>query len=495
MSEPLSLKERIEFSKVANKARADPIYFCKDILGWKSIWPKQEEIIRTFYQNKYNPSLQEFKELAWVSGQRSGKTATVAHLGAFEFFEIASLDNPSIQYGLLPNQPLAVNCIAAGKEQALDGVFSLMRNALESSDWINQWFDLKYSEGRVDCLKKHVFAQIKAARADTGAGYTSKACIFDELDLFNKTTESKASAENVFRKLVNSTMTLGNRGKVVSISSLDNTDGMMSKVYYDASLKKNALTYNLCTWEVNPSPEVSEAHLLEEYKYNMEAFWKYFANQPGVVSKLLFPEGSVRLDRNQYNIFELGYVPEQSQNKIHVMGCDPAFRNDSFGIACGYREGDHIVIDGAWRFRKISGKESYVRPSDIENFIFDWIGPLNVETFVFDVDLILSTVEKLEDNGINCIKHLADSEAYSKWVNLNSGIGELGLTVTYDEHLKRECDQLYKKALPSGKMRVDHPENNNGSKDIADCVANCIWYLSNNETGNTWRPVGNFIRI
>ena len=134
--------------------------------------------------------------------------------------------------------------------------------------------------------------------------------------------------------------------------------------------------------------------------------------------------------------------------------------------------------------------EAYVKPSEIEEFILQWVSELNVETFIYDVDLILATVEKLErDYGINCIKHIAGEEAYSIWVNLNAGLGEYELSIPYNEHLRRECKQLTKYELPSGKLRIDHPKTKMGSKDTADCVSNIIWYLSSNDTANVRLPV------
>lgn len=284
-------------------------------------------------------------------------------------------------------------------------------------------------------------------------------------------------------------MTLGDDGKVVSISSLDNTDGMMSKVYYDACNKENALAYKLCTWEVNPNPEVTEEALRKEFALNINAFYKYFANMPEVSSGQLFP-GVVRLNKDMRNVFDYDIdevIPTAQYN--HVMAVDPAFRNDSFGIATGYRHGNHIYIDGVKKVSKGKGStESYIRPSDIENFVFEWIPRLNVDTFIYDVDLVLGIVEKLDDIGFTTVKHHADGEAYSRWLNLNDYVGEIDLDIVYNENLHHEAKQLSKEQLPSGKVRIDHPYS--GSKDLADVVSNSIWYLCDYESDLVFKPVG-----
>ena len=131
-----------------------------------------------------------------------------------------------------------------------------------------------------------------------------------------------------------------------------------------------------------------------------------------------------------------------------------------------------------------------MKPSEIENFILKWVETLNVETFIYDVDLVLATVEKLENNyGITCIKHIAGEDAYSTWVNLNDGNGEYNLSIPFNEFLSREAKQLTKYELPSGKLRIDHPNTKTGSKDMSDTVANCIWWLANNDTHIVRAPV------
>ena len=186
-NETLTDKEKLAYSRDAIKARKDPVWFMKEILDWKTIYPKQEEIVRNFYRNKYDKSLSEYKKLVIRAGQRAGKTVLGSKICAYEFLELVTLENPAQHYKVMKNQPIAISCIAAGKDQALDGIFSLLSNDIESNDWFNQYFDLKITEGRIDCNRafvdgestnKNVFVQVKAAKADTGAGYTSKAVFF-----------------------------------------------------------------------------------------------------------------------------------------------------------------------------------------------------------------------------------------------------------------------------------------------------------------------------
>jgi len=485
-----SVAESIEFSKEVNKCRNDPVYFIKEVLGFKTLYPAQEKIVRDFYRHKYSDQNQEYKKLVLRIGQRAGKTLLASSMACFEFFELISLENPAEHYGLVSIQPIVVSCVAAGADQARDGIYRLASGFLKESEFINKYWTLKYKEDRIECEEKNVFMQVRAANAATAAGYTAKAAFFDEIDLFQK-TDSKMGSDMIYSKFVNSTKTLGRNGKVVAISSVQYTDGLINKLYYDGleemTPEKGELTLAVSfkTWEVNPSPEVSEEVLREEYKYKMDIFYRDFANQPEVSGGLMFP-GGVRLTP-MINVFERDELPDDYNHIHHVMAIDPAYRNDSFGIAVGYRVGEHIIIDGVKRFEKIASNEAFIKPSDIRNYILEWINKLHVQAFIFDTDMYLETLEEVKNHGIELVKHVAGIDAYSQWLELNDGIGPYQLDVVHDELLLREARQLVKKQTATGKIKPDHPWN--GSKDVSDCVANCIWYLTSHETGATYKPV------
>lgn len=626
--ETLTGKDRIQYIRDVTKARNDPIWFMKEKMGWTSMFKKQEEITRTFYQHLYSPNAPEYKKLIIKAGQRclskdtkvltreyghitieelynkfhegdiiyirnengwvkvsnafytgfkkqyrlllsdkkwidcsiehkfyvnggwvplvyikpgdvircfdityqifydttvigwdeckftiemydlhvpdgncyvangilthnSGKSALGAKICGFEFFKLLSLEDPAEHYGLMKNQRISVNIVAASKKQASDNLFGIFLTDFQENEWIQQWFDLKFTDERIDCKHKHVFAEVAAAKIDSGAatGATSAAVFGDEVDLWHNQALSKLNASLVWSKMVNSTQTLGIKGKCIAISSMQDENGMINQLYTEGIEEDTTLTYDLKTWEMND--RLTKEMLLEEYKYKMEMFWRDFANQPSATSGHVFPGNSLNLSKSQYNVFELGYVPEESKNYYHVMAVDPAYRNDSFGISTGYKTHDSIVIDGVMKFQKgENSTEAYVKPSEVEEFILQWVSELNVETFIYDVDLILSTVEKLErDYGINCIKHIAGEDSYSLWVNLNAGLGDYNLIVPYNEHLYRECKHLTKSELPSGKIRIDHPKTKTGSKDVSDTVSNCIWYLGSNDMANVRLPV------
>ena len=503
MSETLTDKEKIEYSRDVFKARKDPVWFMKDILGWKSIFPAQEKIVKDFYRNKYDKSLSEYKKLIIRAGQRSGKTVLGSKICAYEFMELITLDNPASHYGLMKNQPIAISCVAAGRDQALDGIFSLLRNDIEENEWFTQYFDLSITEGRIECnssfvdgekTSKNAFVQVKAAKADTGAGYTSKAVFFfDEIDLFQR-TDSKIGAEMVYSKMVNSTQTLGINGKVIAISSTQYPDGMITRLYQSGLKERTTLTFNIPTWEMNPF--IIKDELMEEYKFRMDAFWRDFANQPEVSGGLQFPE-KVKLNKTIANVLQMDFntLPNSIKRHRRVLAIDPAYKNDSFGVGCGYREGDYIIIDGVHKFQKdeYCGEE-YILPSDIRTFIVGAINALNIDTFVYDTFITPELNEYVErELNVELIEHIVKKPDYDRWRELQEGNNNIKLDIVYNDFLEEECNQLVVTSTPTGKPKTDHTSYS--TKDVADTVANCIWYLTSYEPEYSYTPLGPMVFV
>lgn len=493
-NETLTGKDYIEYMKSVIKASNDPVWFIKDILGFP-LYPVQEEIIYNYYQHKYNTNLPELKKLIMIMGQRSGKTAMASTIMAYELFELIRHEKPAEYFNLAPGAMLAVTCVAVSRDQAHYGVFSNMQNMLEKNEWFQQWFDdLVFRDQRIESEQRQVIAQVLAANVATAAGYTNKCVIFDELDLFQQSLTSKISADLVYTKLCNSTQTFKERGKIVAISSLQYVDGLMTSIYKDGLDEHQTLAIKKCTWEVNPT--ITEEQLRDEYKYNMTAFFRDFANQPGVASGLQFPEGVI-LNPSMENVLLDDYIPEYEGRHPyqHVMCIDPAYKNDSFGVATGYRKHNHIFIDGVRKFTNMDNQygDAFIKPSDIRRFIERKIPELNVTGFVHDVYMYPEILESVKYKfGIQPVLHQVSNADYNRWRELQDKVGELRnyeLQVVYDSDLQREANRLITKRLDSGKVRTDHTWRE--SKDVSDTVANCIWYMTGYQPDDfTYKPVG-----
>lgn len=457
------------------KAKSDPIWFMEEILGQK-LFPMQAKIVRDFYQNRYNPTLPQKKHLTVVAGMRSGKTALASMIGAYEFFDVITLPNPSEYYGLLRNQPIFLTTVATSSTLAEDGVFYNWINHIESSEWFDTWVKLRIRDDRIECGDKNVICQVLGSWATTVAGRSNRFVAFDELDLFEQATQGKRSGWEMYATLSKSTTTFGLDGHIMAISSPKSPTGVIMSLYHRGKDDPNSCSYKLPTWEMNP--HITKEALIEEHKFDMPTFWRDFGCQPEIAGGVQFPE-RVKLI-HMTNVLASDYIPTKNIRHIsRVMAIDPAVTNDSFGIACGYIDsiGD-VIIDGVFRFSKNEG-DVYISPREVENFIYSAIPRLNINAFVYDTWMFPNIIEEIKIRfGIEGQKHIVGKEDYDRWRGLQEHPNESGrgLKVVYDKRLENEANNLIVKSLASGKPKTDHPAGH--SKDMADCVANCIWYLT-----------------
>ena len=477
-------KDSLEFLTTVIRGSTDPVWFVENILGVHTLYPAQEEMIRDFYRHKYNPSLEPYKDFICVGGMRGGKTALMSMIGCYEVFDVISKPNPQEYWGLLPRQLISVSCLAASERQIQDGIYYNILQFIENSDWFNTWYDFTYRASDIECRDKNFKLRTLSSSANTGAGRSNKAVFFDELDLFEGTDGPREAWQtyNVMRK---STVTFGRDGHSFAISSPRDENGIIMTLYKRANMttadggiaQPDVYAVLKPTWELNPS--ISEDELREEYKFDMDTFYRDFACDPSSVSRTQFPAG-VKLYRRP-NMLGKDYVLHSSVP--HVVAIDPAWKNDAYGVATGYydyRRGVTIV-DGVINLKK-DDDQKYLLPSSVKKYISAICANLNATTMIYDVMISPEIVEFCEyTKNMRVVEHIVDTPDYDRWRD-DQESGEI--EVVYNEMLKYEAERLIRKKLAT-KIKVDHPKD--GSKDMSDCVANIHWFF-NSENDVVQRP-------
>lgn len=470
----------------------DPIWWTNEVLG-VDLFPAQEEIMREFYRSRYNPLLPQYKQLILVAGMRSGKTALASVMGCYEFWDAITMPNPAEYYKLLKNQKLFIQIVSVSEKQASDGVFSNIQTMLENCEWLNTWFDVDIRSDNVECNDKRIKLQTLSSWATTAVGRTSRCVIFDELALF-ESTGGKRGAWEIWSRLKKSTDTLGDDGHVIGISSPQHPTDIIMRLHlegknamrreYEIRTEKikippnykpnNILSYMRPTWEMNPN--FNESVLREEYKRDLPTFYRDYACKPEIAGGIEFPEGVFL--KPMVNILQMESLPLMT-DKSRVLAIDPAVTNDRFGIACGYLDNmtGGISVDGVHKFTKKEG-DAFIRPSEIRAYLDYVIPRINANVFIFDTWMYPEIIEHVIDTyGMEFIKHIVGKEDYDRWKEQQSDDYPNPVRVVYDEHLKYEVENLL---VVNGRTpRVDHPFG--GSKDVSDCVANVIWYLSTSQ--------------
>ena len=473
-------KDYIQYMKVCMMGRQNPAWWATNILG-VNLYPMQEKIMNDFYWGGY-------KELDWLSGMRSGKSVLSSIMGTYEYWLLDTMENPADYYGLMKNQLLFVMCIAPSSKQAEDTLFSNMQNFVERSEWFNTWSDSMIKSEEVVNKSKNIGIKILSSQASTGVGRTNKCVVFDEIASFEDTT-SKRGAWEVYSRIRKSTDTLKGDGHVIAISSAQRPDDIMMTLYQLGLERDDILAVKTPTWVANPN--FTEEQLREEYKNDYGTFLRDYACEPSGNTTSVFPvsvDGKPRILFN-YNMDNKLETLESEDRIQRVLAIDPAVRNDGFGMACGYKEGNHYVIDGVTRFMKTEG-EAYISPSEVRDLIMNAVVNLNIDTLIFDIWMYPELIEILDKRmGVECIKHIVRFEDYKRWVELQEGHlnKEDGykLDIVFNEVLFNEAKMLIVKNI-DGNPKVDHRANT--TKDVSDCICNVLWHLTNTGDRIIYKP-------
>jgi len=440
----------LQLLKTRLKAEQCPSWFIETQLGTK-MFDSQREIMDRFYGDG-------FRRLVCVAGMRSGKSALAAMMSVYELFMLLSLPNPAKHFGLLSKQPITISVVATSESQAEDTVFANARNMVEESDVFSTW-DLRVRDLSVKSKEKNVEMKTLSSWSTTAVGRSNKAVVFDELANFEE-TNGKRGAWEIYSRLSKSTDTFGVYGKTVAISSPKHPNDIIMTLFKQGE-DGNTLVIKKPTWEMNPN--YTKEKLMEENKFNMASFWRDYACQPSVMGANEFID--VKLAKIKNVLYDKGHVDE----KMRVMAIDPSVKKDAFGIAVGYTtdEKGSIVVDGVTALKSV--ETALIPIEDIKRVIYGAIERLGVYAMVFDTWMYPELVQDVERKyGVETHKHIVRKRDYDR-------IDELWekneLTVVWDDLLQKEFEQL----VVINEKKVDHPIT--GSKDVADCVANVVWYL------------------
>ncbi len=231
--------------------------------------------------------LQEYNQLHGIVGMRSGKTATIAEIGAYTEHVLAtiSLNQPdfklSTYFGVLPKQPFEITYIASTEVQSNDTIWAYYKSFRIDSLWfrryvkwvkgqeriqdtpegMEKWY---YKETTREIHNGHMGIKFNSKNSNSSglAGRTRIGSFVDELSRF-KQTESAMGAEEAYRVMENSLRTVRsavlNRGlltwlgTMASISSPISVDDKGMTLLYQSTNIKHMYGFHYSTWEFNPN--------------------------------------------------------------------------------------------------------------------------------------------------------------------------------------------------------------------------------------------------
>lgn len=463
----LSLDE--QFYKI-QRMKVDPDFFLTDPYFQGIVpWEKQKKMFKQFY----NPDSPK-KKFIFIGGRRGGKTSTMSFFGIYELAKLLSLPNAAQHYGFLPGEDIYILCIAKGDEQAKDTIFGQMSARLMYNPYIKSFITdprRQLLTGEIRFPEKKIYVLCLNTSSASGVGRNAKCVIFDELGQFSEGVSYQAG-ETVFNKISASVKSFGNQGFLFVCSSAMFPDDILENLYDEWKDQEESIVYRLTTWDFNPNHE--QADFNDEFKRDPLSAWREYGCQPYRTGHSFFGEPKVfenAVDAEMPNVLEMFMtgekVPDELRHQVYVLGCDPALKNDSFGISLIRLEHMNYIAQGLWRFKPDNINKIELDPLHVSKTIQEIVKYFGIHFAVFDVEMYPELIQTLKNSGVYIETHIVKLEHYNRMKEL--------MAMDRFKYPKYDVIITEFKNLLLRHNKVE--KSSKGSKDVSDAVANGIWFF------------------
>jgi hypothetical protein len=426
----------------------------------------------------------KYKELVLIVGMKAGKTVLASFIVQIEEYLLYCMGDISTKYGFMPGEEIYIINVATNEAQAKKTIFAKTRASILRSPY----YKLRRPR-EVGCSfefeDNHVFIVSGHSNSSSLVGNTCKLVLFDELDRFAG-SGGKYSAGEVYEALVKSTDPFKEDARVVSISSLVNSKGMMTKLYANCKKISSMLGFWLPEWEMRPEDYSGKTFSFmninipiehkDGFEKNPETFMRDKASVLGFTSGTYY-----RLPYKVKEVFESSHNKglvspidehhnfiidlKQKDNCKYFVHGDPSKNSDSYGIALGHRENEKVIIDLVHRF-KPEGIYGEINWDEVQEFCLELLRRFpSIETFTFDSWCTTGLSQTLKAQGVT-VENLYVLKSQHDCLKERIYKNEFECYM-YQELIDELLD------LRSNGETVDHPPL--GSKDVADCVAGVAW--------------------
>lgn len=464
----LSIDE--QFYKI-QRMRSDPLFFLTDpyFQGIRP-WTKQEEMFESFY----NPETPK-KKFVFIGGRRGGKTSTMSFFGIYELAKLLALPNAARHYGFLPGEDIYILCIARGDEQAKDTIFGQISARIMFNPFIRSFIKNPRKQvltGEIRFPDKNIYVLTLNTSSASGVGRNAKCVLFDELAQFTEGTSYQAG-ETVFNKISASVKSFRDEGFLFVCSSAMFPGDILETIYKDWDENdEDAICYRYTTWEFNPNHE--QADFDDEFRRDPQSAWREYGSRPYRTGYNYFAEQDIiddSADGDSPNVLELFFtgkpVPDELKQQVYVLGCDPALKNDSFGISLVTLKGMGYKVAGLWRFKPGGLDRVELDPLQVSRSIQEITKFFSIGFAVFDIEMYPELVQTLKNNGVYIETHVVKKEHYDRVKELMY-MGRLKYP-NYEVIITELKDLLLLR------NKVEKPSK--GSKDVADAMVNAVWFF------------------
>jgi hypothetical protein len=476
--------------------------------------------------------------LVW--GKGGGKDFVASLLQAWIVHILLCMNHPSSVLGVYDDFLDIVN-VAYSASQAKDVYFAKFLNRIKNWEWLRRYWPImdsgsKHStpkvdnarDGRVLLVKDGVLfpnmirASSEHSENESYEGRNVLFWVMDEASAF-RNRGMKANGDRVYRTLRTSAHSRFPRVWRGVIMSYPRSENDFTMHQYEVAGKEPRLFFRskAYKWEVNPTKTAED--FTEEFRLDPEdSRMKYMCQPPKVEGAFFSQEevestlverpvlvrtaettlpvktidprtGAITTQEFIGKVIEgFGCLPDDMRVKIQkrVIHVDCGLTRDSAGMVIAHGEpmvlkiGDgrehvfnRVVVDAALRWVPDKGRGLKVSINNIASIILEIHRQLPISYVTYDHWNSQSSIESLMSSGISVEAHNINT---ADWYMLRSLIHIGGVTIPKNdsdewEQLRDELFGLVR--IGDGpRVRIDHPDD--GSKDIADCLAGCARNLN-----------------
>lgn len=451
------------------------------------------------YNFTYTPG-HEHQGLILNIGRRGTKTFMSSIIIAYEFYKLCRLESPQEFYNISRSSWIGILVIATTATQSKDTIFGSVLGVFQNCKYFKQLEatgDLFIGTEYITLKSKLITIKSGNSKSASQVGGNLLCLVMDEFALFTS-EDGKSNAMTLWSALGISLSPFGSSGKRLAISSAICEGDAIEELRLALKDNSSFMTAELPSWSINPSVHKDTNPITQaEYDLNAITAALHYENKRGSsenaylnpleidsaftgqscitsINEIINVNGSSLISQI---IQHIDKSPIGVTNFLHF---DSSIKKDSYALCFGHTEFNKhkLTIDGTLVWKPEKDTPVYFKS------VFDAIVQVHKHRPLYKVstDQYGASAETIQNIHIYGIKtqviNFSNTQQILMYKSLKNLLGEGRLVLPKDCRWRSLTTKELKELLllETGKtLKIDHPLNNGGSKDIADCIASISW--------------------